>query len=72
MRGKISRIKADKGFGFIAGDDDIKYFMHFSACDKTTFSELVARFGRGEESIVEFTPTESDRGPRAEDVSIYG
>lgn len=30
IAGRIRRIKQDKGFGFIAGDDGIDYFFHWS------------------------------------------
>ena len=71
MRGKLRSLKADKGFGFIKGDDDKDYFMHHTACGRLIFAELTNRFNRGEEALLEFTPTKGDKGPRAEDVRIY-
>ena len=71
MRGKLARIYEDKGFGFIVGDDKKEYFFHFSACPKPSFANMAAANSRDEEVLVEFTPTASDRGPRAEDETIY-
>ncbi len=67
MTGTINGVRYDKGFGFIAGDDRKAYFFHMSAVDHTSgvgFHDLE----RGDR--VSFEPTESERGPRAEDVSL--
>ncbi len=73
MQGQINRIMKDKGFGFIKGEDGQDYFMHFSACrDKRDFDDYCRKIDSGEEVLVEFTPTQGSKGPRAEDVVYYG
>ncbi len=71
MRGTVRTMKAEKGFGFIKGDDGKDYFMHHTACGKLLFAELSEKAQRGEEAVVEFTPSKGDKGPRAEDVVLY-
>lgn len=63
MRGKIARKLGDKGFGFIEGEEDGKdYFFHISNCPDGDFESM--KVG----DVVDFTPTRSPKGPRAEDV----
>ena len=58
--GTIKRIVADRGFGFIAADDDKEYFFHRSAVDPSLdFDRL-----RGGEKV-EFTIEQNPKGPRA-------
>lgn len=61
--GTIKRVVADRGFGFIAADDEKEYFFHRSALDPALdFDRLVG----GEP--VEFTVEQSPKGPRANTV----
>lgn len=71
MRGKVSRIYSDKGFGFIKGDDEQDYFVHYTAVSRPDWDEFIKCNNRGEEILVEFTPTKGVKGPRAEDVTRY-
>jgi cold shock protein len=58
--GTIKRIVADRGFGFIAADDEKEYFFHRGGLDGTLeFDRLVG----GEK--VEFDVEASPKGPRA-------
>jgi cold shock protein len=58
--GTIKRIVADRGFGFIAADDEKEYFFHRGGLDGSLeFDRLVG----GEK--VEFDPEASPKGPRA-------
>ena len=58
--GTIKRIIADRGFGFIAADDEKEYFFHRGGLDSTLeFDRLVG----GEH--VEFDVEASPKGPRA-------
>lgn len=58
--GTIKRIVADRGFGFIAADDEKEYFFHRGGLDSTLeFDRLVG----GEH--VEFDVEASPKGPRA-------
>lgn len=62
MRGTIKRHLKEKGFGFISDDSGVEYFFHHTACHKGEFDTLK------EGQKVEFTITESSKGPRAEEV----
>ena len=65
MNGKISKVIADKGFGFITGDDAQEYFMHRSAVrDGSIFETL--REGQS----VSFDAGQGEKGPRAENVRV--
>jgi CspA family cold shock protein len=58
--GTIKRIVADRGFGFIAAEDEKEYFFHRGGLDSTLeFDRLVG----GER--VEFDVEASPKGPRA-------
>lgn len=61
-RGTIKRVVRDKGFGFIA-DDNQEYFFHSSACRGTRFDEL------REGQRVSFEIGQGPKGPRAENVT---
>ena len=60
MRGKLKWFNKDKGFGFIAGDDGLDYFLHNSQLpeDETLVPE----------EELEFEVNQTDRGPQAIDV----
>lgn len=63
MKGIVKKLMKDKGFGFIkAGGTD--YFFHRSALQGVRFEEL------REGDSVEFEAEESDKGPRAVDISM--
>ncbi len=62
MDGKITKIFREKGFSFLRGSDGKEYFAHRSqAPDFDGFREGDA---------VTFTPAESPKGPRANDVRL--
>ncbi len=61
--GTIKRVVADRGFGFIAAEDDKEYFFHRSALDPSLDFD---RLAGGEK--VEFTIEQSPKGPRANTV----
>jgi cold shock CspA family protein len=61
VSGTVSRIVADRGFGFIASaSGDV--FFHHSSVVATTFDELQVG------DAVEFTLTDNGKGPRGEAV----
>ncbi|MBP1705345.1 MAG: cspL [Chloroflexi bacterium] len=63
--GTIKKIVADRGFGFITGEDGKDHFFHRDALDPSVdFERLVG----GEK--VEFEPQSSPRGPRAVNVRL--
>ena len=60
--GTIKRIVADRGFGFIAGEDGNEYFFHRNSVEN--FDAL-----RGDESVT-FEVEDSAKGPRANQVKV--
>jgi CspA family cold shock protein len=64
MQGAIKRIVADKGFGFIRGEDGVEYFVHRTAVLGIAFKTV------REGQRVTFNPTRHDKGPRAEQVQL--
>lgn len=65
MYGTIKNFNADKLFGFITGEDDQEYFFHGSELQSEQ-EEVYLRSG----APVEFIPTMSSKGLRAENVRI--
>ena len=62
--GTIKKIVADRGFGYIAADDEKEYFFHSNGLDSSLdFDRLVG----GEK--VKFEIEASPKGPRAEKIS---
>lgn len=62
-QGKIKKLVADKGFGFIDGEKG-DLFFHLSSLDGIAFDSLY------EGQMVEYTEGQSEKGPRAESVKI--
>lgn len=60
-QGKIKKIVAEKGFGFIAGDQG-DLFFHHSEVKSGSFEELQ------EGDVVEYTIGQGQKGPRAANV----
>ena len=60
-QGTIKKLVADKGFGFIQGED-CELFFHRSAVTSGSFDEL------REGQTVEYSAGSGPKGPRAEDV----
>jgi CspA family cold shock protein len=63
MNGTVKWFNAEKGFGFITGEDGKDVFVHFSQINKNGFKTLE----EGEE--VTFEITEGQKGPQASNVS---
>lgn len=61
LTGAVRKLKQDRGFGFIAGDDGRDHFFHWSGMEKTSrnFRELEVQ------DRVSFVCVEGDKGPRA-------
>ncbi|MBN1502411.1 cold shock domain-containing protein [Candidatus Woesearchaeota archaeon] len=64
MKGTVKFYNRIKRFGFITGEDGTDYFVHESAIKEGVSLEEGTR--------VTFTPTEGDRGKKAEKVDYEG
>ena len=62
MTGTIKTIRAEKGFGFIKGEDGKEYFFHHSAIQGEGIDNL------REGDSVDFEIGQGAKGPRAESV----
>jgi cold shock protein len=62
MQGTITRIVADKGFGFVQAEDGTEYFFHQSACTDVPFDQL------REGQKLTFDKGQGPKGPRAENI----
>ena len=62
-RGKVKWFNAQKGYGFITGDDGQDVFVHYSAISGTGFRSLQ------EGESVEFEVTQGPKGMQAANVS---
>ncbi len=61
--GKVKWFNEAKGFGFIEQDSGPDVFAHFSAIQGTGFKTLT------EGQSVEFTVTQGQKGPQAENIT---
>ena len=59
MTGKVKWFNAEKGYGFITGDDGREVFVHYSAINSDGFKTL------DDGQAVVYEIKESDRGPQA-------
>ena len=64
QQGKVKWFNDQKGFGFISSSDGQDYFVHHTGIISEGFKTLA----EGEE--VQFSIEESEKGPRAVEVSI--
>lgn len=64
MKGTVIRLVKEKPFGFLRGEDGNEYFFHASSVVNGSFNDV--KYGQ----TVEFEPSESEKGLRAEDVYI--
>lgn len=60
--GTVKWFNADKGFGFITGEDGTDVFVHFSAIQTDGFKTL------DEGQKVTYDEEQGDRGPKATNV----
>jgi len=63
MKGKVKWFNAEKGYGFITGDDGKDVFCHFSAIQGEGYKTL------DEGQPVQFELTQGQKGPAAANVS---
>lgn len=62
MQGKVKWFSDAKGYGFITGEDEKDYFVHYTAIEGDGFRTL------GEGEAVEFTAERAQKGPQAVNV----
>jgi len=62
MQGKVKWFNAEKGYGFITGEDGNDVFAHFSEIQQDGFKSL----NEGDE--VTFDITEGPKGPQASNI----
>ena len=62
MNGTVKWFNADKGFGFITGEDGVDVFAHFSQIQKDGFKTLE------EGERVTFDMVQGAKGPQAENI----
>jgi len=63
MQGKVKWFNAEKGYGFIEGENGKDVFVHFSAITQDGFKTLE------EGQDVEFDVVDGDKGPQAANVT---
>lgn len=64
MNGTVKWFNADKGFGFITGEDGKDVFAHFSQINSDGFRTLE------EGQAVNFTVAQGPKGPQAENITV--
>lgn len=62
--GKVKWFNAEKGYGFITGEDGKDIFVHYSSINAEGFKTL------DEGQTVTYNVIESDRGKQASDVTV--
>ena len=62
--GTVKWFNSTKGFGFIEREDGDDVFVHYSAINSTGYRSLE------EGQRVEFTVTQGQKGPQAQDVEL--
>ncbi len=62
--GTVKWFSAEKGYGFITGEDGTDVFVHFSSIQSEGFKTL------DEGQKVEYEVTSGDKGPQASNVRV--
>lgn len=62
MEGTVKWFNTRKGYGFIKGDDDQEYFVHYSSLPQGTYLK--------ENDRVKFESAETERGKQAKNVKL--
>jgi cold shock CspA family protein len=69
MTGIVKKVVADKGYGFIKGEDSIEYFFHKQDFNGF-YDDLCEDLMKGVTVKVTFIIVNSPKGPRANEVTI--
>ena len=70
MRGLVKRVIAQKGYGFILGQDQREYFFHADDLLNTEFSYVTHEVEHSRPIQVEYEPTASAKGMRASRITV--
>lgn len=70
MDGLVKRVIAQKGYGFILGQDQREYFFHADDLQNAEFSLVVHEIESNRPVRVTYTPTASEKGMRASTVTM--
>lgn len=70
MNGLVKRVIAQKGYGFILGQDQREYFFHADDLLNTEFSLIVHEIENSRPVQVSYTPTASEKGMRASNITL--
>jgi cold shock protein len=62
MEGTVKWYNFKKGYGFVTGDDEQEYFVHYTALPKGTFLK--------DNDKVSFEAAETDKGKQAQNVQL--
>ncbi|MFH1668639.1 MAG: cold shock domain-containing protein [Candidatus Woesearchaeota archaeon] len=62
MEGTVKWFNRKKGYGFISGEDEKEYFVHYSAVAQGTFLR--------DNDRVSFEPADGERGLQAQSVTL--
>lgn len=62
MQGKVVWFESKKGYGFIKGEDELDYFVHFVNIMGEGYKTL------SKDDLVEFKPSQGEKGTIALDV----
>ena len=62
MEGTVKWFNTRKGYGFVKGDDNEEYFIHFSALPRGVQLQ--------ENDRISFEPAETERGKQAKNVTL--
>lgn len=68
MTGTVKKIVAERGFGFIRGEDNVEYFFHKQDLH-ASFDEVCEDLMKGFFVKVSFNIVPSPKGPRAGEVT---
>lgn len=63
-KGKIKKLVADRGFGFITGTDGKDIYFHSTGLQGVEFSALKV------DQVVEYEVGQGEKGPRAQNVRL--